>query len=464
MNRPQVIACCRAVYDWVQRSNATSFGWIATYPTGGSSGTCAISSAIRLALELAASGFPAYMDDVERFVRNQVVEAQFRDLKAYAGGPEQPTPLLVGCFDSQSMPNCHLGTRGGEDVGTVEGCCLNGGMRALALAWEAIQAFDETGLRVNLALSSSGPAGQVIGYQPCAGRLDVIPRAPGAVRIRLPQCVQPKDVAVFVGGIQINCRSQREEAQLSNPKSEIRDPKSQTFPPPTPADTWWNLEDGYIVLASVPAQARVSVRYPLRDLTEEATAGGQKFRVRWIGDVVVGVNPSEGREPTYRNRLPPPLEPSAHSRREEALTSKSAIKVPDTYDLQDAARLATASMLARMDLQRGGQPFFRIYPFATPPRAEHEKWDDGDMTGRYVEALILARRMTGIPMDSRETLLRSYLAGLFDPGDGLCYTRGAEWTPRRACLFSQSSAMPDSGVAQRLVRPAQRVWMATSMA
>jgi len=99
------------------------------------------------------------------------------------------------------------------------------------------------------------------------------------------------------------------------------------------------------------------------------------------------------------------------------------------------------SMLARMDLQRGGQPFFRIYPFANPPRAEHEKWDDGDMSGRYTEALIIARRMTGMPMDPRENTLRTYLAGLFDPTDGLCYTRGTDWTPRRACLFSQSTAM-----------------------
>ncbi len=176
LDRPHVVARSRAVYDWVQRTNATSFGWIATYPTGGSSETCAISSAIRLALELAASGQPEYLDDVERFVRNQVVEAQFRDLSAYEGGPRAPTPLLVGCFDSQSMPNCHLGTRGGDDVGTVEGCCLNGGMRALALAWDASQSFDEAGVTVNFAWSRDGPAAKVIGFQPSDGLLDVVPR------------------------------------------------------------------------------------------------------------------------------------------------------------------------------------------------------------------------------------------------------------------------------------------------
>ena len=100
--------------------------------------------------------------------------------------------------------------------------------------------------------------------------------------------------------------------------------------------------------------------------------------------------------------------------------------IPDTYDLQDAARLAATSMLARMDLQRQGQPFFRIEAFANPPRAQHEKWDDGDMTGRYVEGLLRARAMTGLPIDPREALLRQYLAGLFDENNGLCYTRQAE--------------------------------------
>ena len=434
LDRAQATARGRAVYDWIQRSNATTFGWIATFPTHGSSETCAISSTIRLALELAASGHPEYLDDVERFVRNQVVEAQFRDLKAYTGGPQPPTPLLLGCFDSQSMPNCHLGTRGGEDVGTVEGCCLNGGMRALALAWSAIQWFDESGVTVNLALTRNGPAAEVIGYQPFAGRVDVIPHAPGAVRVRLPRWVNPDDVSVSVDGE--NSRRQ----MIPNLQSKVQSPKSENDRRLASAATklFWTFEKSYVVLASVPAQARVSVFYPLRETEEDVIAGGPEFHVRWKGDVVVGISPSQGREPTYRNRLARSkagVPPGPDGR------DAGRALVPDTYGLQDAARLASLSMLARMDLSRGGQPFFRIYPFASPPRAEHEKWDDGDMTGRYVEALSLARRMTGIPMDPRETLLRQYLAGLFNPNDGLCYTRGSDWTPRRACLFSQSSAM-----------------------
>lgn len=398
LNRQQVIARCRAVYDWVRRSNATDFGWVATYPTGGSSETCALSSAMRLALEMVAAGHTEYLDDVERFVRNQVVEAQFRDLKAYSGGAENPTPLMIGCFDSQSMPNGHLGTRGGEDVGTVEGCCLNGGMRAISLGWEAIMSVDEWGVAMHIPLTRDGPAARVIGYQPFEGRVDVIPRHPGGVRIRVPSWAKRGDLVVRLDD----------------------------------RETPWTLQGRYAVLESVPAGSRVSLQYPLRELKEEVIAGGQKFQVTWRGDVVVGVEPPGEREPAYQNRLIP-ARGSA-----EAPWRKS---VPDTFELQDAAALGAMSMLARLDLERGGQPFFRIYPYANPPRAEHEKWDDGDMSGRYVEALIRGRRMTGLAMDPRENVLRSYLAGLFDPTDGICYTQGTEWTPRRACMFSQSCAM-----------------------
>jgi hypothetical protein len=158
----------------------------------------------------------------------------------------------------------------------------------------------------------SGPAGQVISYQPFDGRVDIIPQAPGGMRVRMPRWVQMKDVTIYVG---------------DKVASVVQ-------------------EGGYILLAHVPAKARVSVRYPLRELTENVAARGQSYQVRWRGDLVVDVSPSLGREPTYQNRMKPVIHQSL---------SASDFAVPDTYELQDAARLAAMSMLARMDLQRGGQ-------------------------------------------------------------------------------------------------------------
>src|SRR5205807_5917864 len=133
------------------------------------------------------------------------------------------------------MPNGHLGTRGGEDVGTVEGCCLNGGMRALALAWDAIQTVDERGLTVQLALTRDGPGGQVIGYQPLEGRVDVIPRAPGAVRVRIPSWVNRDQISVLV---------------KEKPAA-------------------WNWESNFVRLDFIAAGERISIRYPLRELEED---------------------------------------------------------------------------------------------------------------------------------------------------------------------------------------------------
>jgi hypothetical protein len=415
----QTLQRCKQVYDWVRNNQGTAFGWIATYPNAGSSETCAISSAIRLALELSATGNPEYLDDVERFVRNQVVEAQFRELGTYSSATNHATRLLLGCFDSQSLPNAHLGTRGGGDVGMVEGCCINGGMRALWLAWDAIQSEDDRGISVNLPLTRNGPSCSVLDYEPFEGRVDVIPHHPGSVRIRVPGWVRLTDLQVLL------------------------DDK----PAAAEAITW---DRNYIVMKKAPAKIRISVRYRQREFREQVSAGGGNYQVTWRGNVVVKMEPPGLREPTYQNRTnlsqatrlaptSPWLGAGFASQQRESRMSYGL--VPQTDELRDAAQLANLNMLARLDLRRDGQPFFRIYPFAAPPRAEHEKWDDADTTGRYVEGLILSRRISGLSIDPRETMLRRYLLDLYDLADGLCYTRKTSWTPRRACMFSQSSAM-----------------------
>jgi hypothetical protein len=86
-------------------------------------------------------------------------------------------------------------------------------------------------------------------------------------RVRLPRWAQPKDVTVFID--------------------------DNTAP--------WTLENGYVVLARVPAKARLCVRYPLRELTEDVVAG-VRYRVHWKGSTVVGLEPKGARVPLYTHR------------------------------------------------------------------------------------------------------------------------------------------------------------------
>jgi hypothetical protein len=273
LNKTEIIARCRAVYDWVRCTNSTDFGWIATFPGHGSCETCAISSAIRLALELVASGYPQYLNDVERFVRNQAIEAQFRDLSQYAGAPEPVTPLLLGCFDSQSLPNGHLGTRGGEDVGIVEGCCLNGGMRAIYLSWDAAHRQDSEGVSIDLLINRTSDLAGVIDYQPEDGRIEIVSNVTTPMRIRLPDWFNSTEIA---GTIDIHA------CELS-------------------------VNDHYACLPQVRAGSKIILNYTLRRLDERVTIPNLTIDVNWIGDTIVSVTPPGAREPTYQGRYCSPI-------------------------------------------------------------------------------------------------------------------------------------------------------------
>jgi hypothetical protein len=92
---------------------------------------------------------------------------------------------------------------------------------------------------------------------------------------------------------------------------------------------------------------------------------------------------------------------------------------PDEW-LQNSARSALSALLARLDLDRGGRPFFWVN--YDPPEARHSYWDCTDIAGRYVDGLVLARAMTGSSEGTEaEALLRTLLWAQQDPEDGLFY-------------------------------------------
>lgn len=90
--------------------------------------------------------------------------------------------------------------------------------------------------------------------------------------------------------------------------------------------------------------------------------------------------------------------------------------------LQNAASLAMSALLARVDLQQGGRPYFWIDLRQAPPQASHSYWDGVDIAGRFVDGLLLARQMTGRSDGTAvEAQLRAYLWAQQDRHDGLFY-------------------------------------------
>jgi hypothetical protein len=88
---------------------------------------------------------------------------------------------------------------------------------------------------------------------------------------------------------------------------------------------------------------------------------------------------------------------------------------PSTYFLQDAIRRGLAAIVARLDREAAWRPFFFLH-LRPQPRLEHQIWDLGDMCGRYVDAFILGRQVTGCDAyREEEQALRSLLHQGCDP-------------------------------------------------
>lgn len=91
-------------------------------------------------------------------------------------------------------------------------------------------------------------------------------------------------------------------------------------------------------------------------------------------------------------------------------------------DLCERVKLGLNFLNNCVDKNRSFLPYFSIMFKNDPAEARHDWPDFGDLTGRYVEAFILARKMLKIeePFET-EVALRELLLSYFDEGDGLSY-------------------------------------------
>ncbi len=140
------------------------------------------------------------------------------------------------------------------------------------------------------------------------------------------------------------------------------------------------------------------------------------------------------------------------------------------FDLVARAELALEGCTRLTDPNRGGQPYFYAEFHTEPPIALHAAGGYSDATGRLLEALTLARIMTGTAPDERDAayaqLLRSY-----QREDGLMVWPAApwthtapvveiEWSPRAALLAwtTRYLALDDIDAIQRAQKLAHALY------
>jgi hypothetical protein len=260
LDRREITERAYRLFEWVKTNDTSPFGWVADSVGAKTCETDTITSAIRLALELIREGHVQYWNDIERFVRNQLVENQFRNLDTLHIADPEVARGVHGCFESWADPNTLLAVKNSD----IEGCCINGGIRGLFLASQ--NAIHETAqeIRVNLLISAATPGLEVASYLPYQGRLVLYPTSGKRIRVRTPDWLNPNNVRVSgQAGLQ----------------SEI--------------------ESSAVCLKGAVA-GPIVLRFEQPEIERTHIVAGRSYRALWRGDTVVRLLPYGGVYPIFQ--------------------------------------------------------------------------------------------------------------------------------------------------------------------
>jgi len=283
---PVLFSRVDAIYRYV-RSTATRFGFLPE--SIGRQGdivgteTCALMDYIGLAVTLANHGHPEYWGEVERVLRNQLIENQAHNLAWLKDGSDRPDTAqfswrdiagrMEGGWAGWSSPTHFLAACetlghhwGGPELHdktrAFQNCCGGSGMHALFIAWKNAARFENGTLSVNLHIDKLLPQAEIRGYQPFKGLLTIQLRQACAVRVRVPDFVEPKNLAVEVNGAKVAAK----------------------------------VFGNYLEVGPRAQGDSLRIAYPLPLVTEEEEIGNPGFRhyhyrVTWKGDTVVRMEP-----------------------------------------------------------------------------------------------------------------------------------------------------------------------------
>jgi hypothetical protein len=116
-------------------------------------------------------------------------------------------------------------------------------------------------------------------------------------------------------------------------------------------------------------------------------------------------------------------------------------EMPDTIFLPDRARLAINCLTGCLNPEKHQLPYCLTDLTGSPPRMAHTQFDYSDHTARVIDALLLARALSGSEAGGNQlsALEEAFFAGFAD--DGLHYTPDNPWSFRHANMHYQRSVM-----------------------
>ena len=219
----EVIEFVRKGYEYGKAVGNTLVGYFpegANNPGHMNSETCCVADMIALGLKLTEAGAGDYWDDVDRWVRNQLVENQLlhTDWVYRLAERMPPSPVDETYQTAERVPERNIGAFAGWPAANdwfgimlqghvmlphelaIMHCCTGNGARALYYVWENILHCRDGNLRVNLLLNRASSWADVDSHIPYTGQVDVKIKQAVALAIRIPEWVKPEEVRVTVNG------------------------------------------------------------------------------------------------------------------------------------------------------------------------------------------------------------------------------------------------------------------------
>ncbi len=261
-----LMAFVRDGYDYSRNFGIPRIGWFHELTTTGTHcESCCIADMVALAITLCDAGVGDYWDDVDRYVRNQLVEQQFVDVellrKASVGGdkhkhgpPQATTDRVIernlGGFAGKALVEHIPGA-------WIMHCCTGNGTQALYYAWEAITRCNDGVAQVNLLINRASPWMDIDSCLPFEGKVVLRNKKARIVSVRIPLWVDRAKVAIDRAG--------------------------RTVKP-----VW---SGNYLVCSDLEPEEVITISFPVQERIERATLYNTKYTFRFRGNTVVDVQP-----------------------------------------------------------------------------------------------------------------------------------------------------------------------------
>lgn len=278
-------------YDW-GLSKCTTFGWTPgdLEDQAYEHETCTLVDAIGTAITLAKNGYTEYWGTAERFLRNQLTEAQLLDTSwiKQADTKENDIPQertyykvadrLRGAFAGYSAPNdfVYSGMKGRGHIMDVQVCCVASGARGLYNGWNNIVTEERGRVSINMLLNKASKWLDIYSSLPHEGKLEITAKEDmKELCVRIPEYVP-------YGAVTIK-RVINGEAQVISAR-----------------DLPW-IKKCFLKLDNVVKGEEIEVIFPVIKRKTIETAVDETFETNWAGDNVISISPSGEYYPLYKD-------------------------------------------------------------------------------------------------------------------------------------------------------------------